>query len=143
MFETVSDQTISACGVATIHGECVTDHEARARAAKPKNRCGDLLGTAEPPDRLLLHQFLHGFGLTDQHTLDHRRFDDPRAHRVDADSPCCIYTAEIPKALIVQLERLGLASLKTTQMGNVVGQRVSFFGGGKRVHRAIIQVGLL
>lgn len=36
------------------------------------------------------------------------------------------YTAEIPKALIVQLERIGLASLKTTRMGTVVGKEYRF-----------------
>src|SRR5882724_7572355 len=33
----------STCGVATIHSECVTDHEACAGAAKPENYRGDLL----------------------------------------------------------------------------------------------------
>jgi len=33
----------SACGVAAIHSECVTDHEACARTAKPKHSGGDLL----------------------------------------------------------------------------------------------------
>lgn len=36
------------------------------------------------------------------------------------------YTAKIPKALIVQLEKIGLASLKRTRMGNVVGKEYRF-----------------
>jgi hypothetical protein len=37
------------------------------------------------------------------------------------------FTANIPKALIVQLERIGLASLKTTQMaGRIVGKEYRF-----------------
>jgi hypothetical protein len=36
------------------------------------------------------------------------------------------YTAKIPKALIVQLERIGLTTLKTTRMGNVVAKEYRF-----------------
>jgi hypothetical protein len=36
------------------------------------------------------------------------------------------YTAKIPKELIVQLERIGLATLKTTRMGDVVSKEYRF-----------------
>src|SRR5437879_3584430 len=78
---------MSVYGVAAIQSERVTNHETCAWAAKPKNSGGDLLGPAKPPNRLVFHQLFHGFRLTDQHARDHRRIDDPRAHRIDADAP--------------------------------------------------------
>jgi hypothetical protein len=50
----------SACRVAAIHSECVTNHEACARAAKPKNGGGDLLGPAKSSDWLLFQDVFHG-----------------------------------------------------------------------------------
>jgi hypothetical protein len=40
-----------------------------------------------------------------------------------------IYVAEIPKALVVQLERLGLATLKTIEMGGKMGKEYRFLAG--------------
>jgi len=37
-----------------------------------------------------------------------------------------VYVAEIPKALVVQLEKIGLAKMETTLMGNVVGTEYRF-----------------
>jgi hypothetical protein len=77
----------SACGVAAIHSECVTDHEACGRATKPKNGGGDLLRPTKSPNRLVFHQFFHGFLVTGHHARNHRRIDDTRAHSIDANAP--------------------------------------------------------
>src|SRR5882724_2832644 len=53
--------------VASIDSECVADYKACAGTAEPKDGRGNLFRSAEPPDRLLLYQFLDGFGLTDPH----------------------------------------------------------------------------
>jgi hypothetical protein len=50
----------SACGVAAIHSECVTDHEACARTAKPKHSGGDLLRPTKSTNRLVSHDVFHG-----------------------------------------------------------------------------------
>src|ERR1700736_4506173 len=45
----------SACGVAAIRSECVTDHKACARTAKPKHSGGDLLRPTKSTNRLVSH----------------------------------------------------------------------------------------
>src|SRR2546423_10009084 len=51
------------------------------------------ISSARPsrPTRLVPHDLLHRIRLARQHGCDHRRFDDPRAHGVDADAPGCIF----------------------------------------------------
>src|SRR6266567_3115764 len=81
----------SACGIPAINSECVTDHEACARAAKPKNGSGDFLWPTEPPNRLVFHDVFQGVCFTGQHVSDHWRIDGPRADRIDADAPGGIF----------------------------------------------------
>src|SRR5438552_9446239 len=59
----ISPNTASVCGKAAIHDERVTDHEARAGAAQPKDGRRDLLGPAEPADRLVPQYLFHGVRL--------------------------------------------------------------------------------
>ena len=84
------------CGVASIDSERVADHEACAGTAEPKDGRGDFFWSAEPADRLIPHDFLHGIGLLCQHVRDHRRVDCSRAHRVDADAPLRIFKRGAP-----------------------------------------------
>jgi hypothetical protein len=67
----IRQQTRSACRIAAVHEERVTDHKACTRAAEPQNGGGNLLRLAETPD-----------SLTPQHTagkpLRHRRIDHAR-----------------------------------------------------------------
>src|SRR3954452_4928751 len=42
----------SAGGVAAVDGQCNADDQARARAAQPQDRRGDLVAAPEPADRL-------------------------------------------------------------------------------------------
>src|SRR4051794_2357958 len=42
----------SAGGVAAVDGQCDADDQARARAAQPQDRGGDLVAASEPADRL-------------------------------------------------------------------------------------------
>ena len=51
------------------------------------------ISSARPsrPTRLVPHDLLHRIRLARQHGCDHRRFDGPRAHGVDADAPGCIF----------------------------------------------------
>src|SRR2546429_9948364 len=44
----------SVCGVAAIHRECVPDHEACTRAAKPENSRGNLLRPTKSTNGLFL-----------------------------------------------------------------------------------------
>src|ERR1700732_4514328 len=81
----------SACGVAAIHSECVTDHEACARTAKPKHSGGDLLRPTKSTNRLVSHDVFHGVRFLGQHVRNHRRFDRPRANRVNANTPGGIF----------------------------------------------------
>jgi hypothetical protein len=76
----------SACGVAAIHSEWVTNHEACARATEPKNGGGDLLRPTKSPNRLLFHDVFHGVWFLGQHIRNHGRFDGPGANRVDANA---------------------------------------------------------
>src|SRR5437899_12741628 len=57
----------SAHGVSAIDNECVTDYETSARAAKPKDRSGDLFRPTKSPDRLIFHDLFHSFWFTGQH----------------------------------------------------------------------------
>src|SRR5207237_4229461 len=78
--------TPSARGVAAIDNEGVADHEACARAAKPKNGRGDLLRPTKSPNRLVLQDVFHGVWFLSQHVGNHSRIDRPRAHRIDANT---------------------------------------------------------
>jgi SAM-dependent methyltransferase len=49
----------SAGGVAAVHGERDAEHEARGRAAEPQDGRGDLIGPAEPADRLIVQGLGH------------------------------------------------------------------------------------
>src|SRR6266436_9433302 len=77
---------LSARGVTAIDNQCVTDHEACARAAKPKNGSGDLLRLTKSANRLVSQDVFHGVRFLSQHVRNHRRIDRPRAHRIDANS---------------------------------------------------------
>src|SRR5207344_2994630 len=76
----------SACGVAAIYSEWVTNHEACARATEPKNGGCDLLRPTKSPNRLLFQDVFHGVWFLSQHARNHRRFDGPGANRVDANA---------------------------------------------------------
>src|SRR5947208_2619668 len=76
----------SVCGVAAIHRECVTDHEACIRAAKPENGRRNFLRPTESTDRLLLDNVFHRFGFLGDHVGNHRCFDCPRAYSIDANT---------------------------------------------------------
>src|SRR5258706_15089650 len=76
----------SACGISAIDNERVTDHEACARAAKPKNGRGDLLRSTKSANRHVSHDLFHSVWFLSQHLRYHRRIDRPWAHCIDADS---------------------------------------------------------
>src|SRR3712207_6291637 len=80
-------------GEAAVYRQGDGDHEARARAAQPQYRSGDLLRSTEASDRLLLHDPGHRVRLTGQHLLHHRRVDRAGADRVDADAARGIFDA--------------------------------------------------
>src|SRR5881397_3319765 len=82
---------LSARGVSAIDNEGVADHEACARAAKPKNDSGDLLGLTKSANRLVSQDVFHGVWFLSQHVRNHRRIDRPRAHRIDANSSGSIF----------------------------------------------------
>src|SRR2546430_11695172 len=73
-------------GVSAIDSERVTDHEACARAAQPKNGSGDLLRPTKPPNRLVSHHVFHGDRFLGHHVRNHWRLDGSRAHCIDANS---------------------------------------------------------
>src|SRR6266850_6802549 len=73
-------------GVSAIDNERVTDHEACAGAAKPKNGRGDLLRSTKSANRHVSHDLFHSVWFLSQHLRNHRRIDRPRAHRIDANS---------------------------------------------------------
>src|SRR5437667_2711594 len=75
----------SMCGVTSVHRERVPDYKARTRARKPQNSRGDLFRPAESTDRLFLRDVLHGLGFFCDHVGNHRRFDCPGAHSIDAN----------------------------------------------------------
>src|SRR5437870_9761779 len=77
---------LSARGVSAVDNERVADHEACARAAKPKNSSGDLLRLTKSANRLVSQDLFHGVRFLSQHVRNHRRIDRPRAHRIDANS---------------------------------------------------------
>src|SRR3989442_1015145 len=76
----------SACGVPAIDGECMTNYEIRARAAKPQNSRGNLLRPAKSPNGLFLQDVFHGFGFFGDHVGNHRCFDCTGAHGIDANA---------------------------------------------------------
>jgi len=76
----------SACGVAAIYREWVTNDEACARATKPKNGGCDLLRPTKSPNRLLFEDVFHDVWFLSQHARNHGRFDGPGANRVDANA---------------------------------------------------------
>src|SRR5438034_11776921 len=73
----------SACRIAAIHQERVTDHKAGTRARQPEDGCGNLLRLAKAPDWFALHHFGQGLGITAGHRLHHWRLDRAWANRVD------------------------------------------------------------
>src|SRR5882762_5582754 len=78
--------SLSACGISAIHRECVPDHEACTRAAKPQNRRGNLLRPTKSTDGLFLSDVFHGFGFLGDHVGNHRCFDCTGAHGIDANA---------------------------------------------------------
>src|SRR2546421_11753954 len=83
---TPNEKPLSACRIAAIHQERVTDHKAGTRAAEPEHGCGNLLRFTEASDGFVLHHFGQGFGITAGHRLHHWRLDRAWANRVDADA---------------------------------------------------------
>src|SRR5947209_1032733 len=79
------------CGVSAIHGERVSNDEARARAAQPQNSGGNLLSFSETADRLFLQDVFHRLGLFRDHGRHHGRFDSAGANGVDADASRSIF----------------------------------------------------
>src|SRR2546428_9409896 len=77
---------LSACGVPAIDNEGVADHEACARAAKPKNGSGDLLWLTKSANRLVSQDVFHCVWFLSQHVRNHWRIDRPRAHSINANS---------------------------------------------------------
>src|SRR5437660_11480748 len=74
----------SARCVAAIDNEGVADHEACARAAKPKNGSGDLLRLTQSPNRQVSQDVSHGDWILSKHIGNNWRIDRPWAHRIDA-----------------------------------------------------------
>src|SRR3954453_17431505 len=81
----------SMSGEATVNRQADADHEAGAGTAQPKYCRGDLLCSAEPADRLLLHDFSHNIGLARKHVGDHWRVDCAGTDRIDTDSAWRIF----------------------------------------------------
>src|SRR5215203_5660704 len=76
----------SVRGETAVDRQADTDHEARAGAAQPQHRRGDLLGSAEAANRLLFHDLGYRVRLAFEHVGDHRGVDRAGADRVDADA---------------------------------------------------------
>src|SRR5947209_9738058 len=88
---TPNEKPPSACRIAAIHEERVTDHKASTRATEPEDGCGNLLWFAEAPDWFVLHHFVQDFGITADHRLHHWRLDRAWANRVDADATSGVF----------------------------------------------------
>src|SRR6266487_5056496 len=86
-----NEKPSSACRIATVHEERVTDHKAGTRAAEPEDGCGNLLRLAEAPDWFVLHHFVQDFGITADHRLHHWRLDRTWTDRVDADATGSVF----------------------------------------------------
>src|SRR6266446_9381136 len=82
-------------GVSAIDGECLTDYEACARAAKPKNSISNLLGATKSTNGYVFHQLFDGFRLSGHHAGDHRRIDGPWANRVNANAHGGIFESSV------------------------------------------------
>src|SRR5690348_6784713 len=81
-----NEKQSSACRIAAIHQERVTDHKAGTRATEPEDGSRNLLWFAQAPDWLVLHHFGQGFGITAGHRLHHGRLDRAWTDRVNADA---------------------------------------------------------
>ena len=55
----ITDEPLVSCKAA-VNRQRHAEHEAGARTAEPENRRGDLVGTAQPGDRLIAHDLLDG-----------------------------------------------------------------------------------
>src|SRR3984893_1636967 len=77
----------SAGGVAAIHSECVTDHEACARTAKPKHSGGDLLRPTKSTNRLVSHDVFHAIRFLGPTVRNHLRIHRPKTNPVNANTP--------------------------------------------------------
>src|SRR6266576_5756953 len=88
---------LSARGISAVDNERVADHEACARAAKPKNSSGDLLRLTKSANRLVSQDVFHGVRFLSQHVRNHRRIDRPRAHSINANSSGGIFERGAPR----------------------------------------------
>src|SRR5438034_11433760 len=78
-------------GEAAVDWERNAKHEAGAWTAEPEDGCGDLVGAAQSPDRLISHDLGHRVRLRLEHVVNHRGVDRARADGVDADAPRRIF----------------------------------------------------
>ena len=86
--------------VSAVDNKGVADHEACARAAKPKNSSGDLLRLTKSANRLVSQDVFHGVRFLSQHVRNHRRIDGPRAHRIDALLSKDMFINEFPPHIV-------------------------------------------
>src|SRR5690348_15606142 len=106
-----NEKQSSACRIAAVHQERVTDHKAGTRAAEPQDGCGNLLRLAQAPDGFALHHFGQDLGITTDHRLHHWRLDRAWANRVDADATGGVFEGS----------RLGQA--EHAVLGSVIGRQ--------------------
>src|SRR5437016_9202971 len=76
--------------VPAVYRECVTDHQACGRAAKPQHGTCNLLGAAKPTDGHVFQHRVKGVGLGFHHLVEHRGMDDAWADGIDPNAPCGI-----------------------------------------------------
>src|SRR5918999_696674 len=76
--------------LSAINNQSVPDSEGRCIRTEPQNGRGDFLGFSHPSNWLLGDYRLAAFGSAAGKALHHRRIDDSRADRVDADVRCRI-----------------------------------------------------
>src|SRR5438093_12753274 len=82
---------LSSCGVPAIDKEGVADHEACARAAKPKDGSGDLLWLTKSPNRLVSQDVFHSVWFLSEHARNHWRIDRRRADSINDNSTGAIF----------------------------------------------------
>jgi hypothetical protein len=77
-----ADEPSVSCKAA-VNRQRHAEYEAGARTAKPENRRGDLVGTAQPGDWLIAHDLLDGVR---PHSPSHGCIDHARAYGIDANA---------------------------------------------------------
>src|SRR5258707_12185407 len=88
--QTTRELPLLAYSIPAIYRECVTDHEACGRAAKPENRICNLLGATKATDGDVFQHRVKGISLSGHHLVEHRRMDDARTSGIDTNAPCGI-----------------------------------------------------